>query len=336
MTLDGDVDPAQVLANLRRYRGERYEEPDMERLLRLAARQEGKLSLSQQALMVAPIQRPAGTGWAALDRMIGLETMKSALRRQLAAFIFRARSGQSFAPVCRSLAFSGSPGTGKSVTARLTAQILRENGCGSGRFVEAGREQLIGAYLGQTSPKISKLFEQARGGVLFIDEAGALLNRGQDIYAAEAVTALVRHMELEPETMVIFASYPAEIEQLLSSDRGLSSRVAQVLEFPDYTPEELWQILNVQARDDELTVPEESREECLDFFRRLKARKGPDFGNGREARRLYQTAVEELALRALDAPEERALAPRDLSAAAARLLGQLPEAPAARLIGFER
>ena len=118
--------------------------------------------------------------------MIGLREVKDSLRHTLAVPILNARRGRADACACRSLAFCGSPGTGKSVTARLVAQILRDEGCGTGRFVEVGREQLIGKYTGHTSPKIAKLFEQAAGGVLFIDEAGSLLGSEQDDYAAAA------------------------------------------------------------------------------------------------------------------------------------------------------
>ena len=238
-------------------------------------------------------------------------------------------------PACRNMAFSGPPGTGKSVVARLVAQILREEGVGTGRFVEAGREQLIGSYLGQTSPKVAALFEKARGGVLFIDEAGALLNaRGDDIYAAEAVNALVRHMELHPETVVIFATYPQEMEQLLASNPGLSSRVARVLDFPGYSDAELLGILEFLARAEGERIPPEAGETCLEFFRQLRQQKGDCFGNGREARRLYQAAVEELALRRRKSGGADELCSQDLARAAARLLEQPAQRRQMAAIGF--
>ena len=91
------------------------------------------------------------------------------------------------------LAFSGAPGTCKSVVARLMARIMQEQGYGTGAYVEAGREDLIGEYLGQTSPKIAQLFERAKGGVLFIDEAGALVKQEKDLYVAEAVNAFKKN-----------------------------------------------------------------------------------------------------------------------------------------------
>ena len=255
--------------------------------------------------------------------MVGLEEVKQTRRRLAAAALedHRRQRGLKVEPACRNMAFSGPPGTGKSVTARLAARILREEGRGTGRFVEAGREQLIGSYLGQTSPMVAELFQRAKGGVLFIDEAGALLDDGQDIYAAEAVNALVRHMELGPETTVIFATYPGEMERLLASNPGLSSRVAQVLDFPGYDDGILWDIFQGFARREGYALPEGTRELCDAFFGELRQRKGERFGNGREARRLYQGAVEEMALRVLEGQEE-ALVLADLEEASKRLLAQ--------------
>ncbi len=254
--------------------------------------------------------------------MTGLDEVKSTLRRQLASAVLEKRrrdSGKSVRPACRSLAFAGPPGTGKSVTARLAARILREEGCGTGRFVEAGREQLIGTYLGQTSPKIAELFEEARGGVLFIDEASALLDGGGDIYAVEAVNALVRHMELEPETMVILATYPGEMERLLSSNPGLKSRIACVLNFSSYDDAQLWEIFQGFAREAEYALPEGAEAVCRDFFSELRRKEAERFGNGRDARRLFEGAVEELALRGLNT-QEQTLSLQDLKTAAERIL----------------
>ena len=326
LELAPDLDPDAVISHLQRYRGSRFEETDLDKILTLAIRKGAKQPLKAEDLMIRPYRLQARS-WDSLERMVGLASVKQALRRQLAKLILddrRRQSGVPVTPACRNLAFSGHPGTGKSVTARLAAQILREEGCGTGRFVEAGREQLIGTYLGQTSPMIADLFEQAKGGVLFIDEAGALLSEdGHDSYANEAVNALVRHMEMEPETMVIFATYPEEMQRLRTSNAGLSSRVAQVLHFENYDDEQLWDILNLLAQNEQMTLPTDSRQTCLDFFAALRQRKEANFGNGREARRLFHAAMEELALRTLEDPEAGLeLTKADLSLAAERLLEQ--------------
>ncbi|NBI09973.1 AAA family ATPase [Colidextribacter sp. OB.20] len=319
--IDRLADLDRVISHTRRLRGDRFCELDLESLISWAVQRRVQPPLRTRDLLFPPFQIQ-GDSWKELERMTGLEEVKEKLRRLLARAVWEKRRGQAGKPVrpmCRNLAFAGPPGTGKSVTARLAARILREKGCGSGRFVEAGREQLIGTYLGETSPRIAELFEQARGGVLFIDEAGALLGGEYDIYAAEAVNALVRHMELQPETMVIFATYPGEMERLLSSNPGLKSRIAQILNFPAYDDDQLWAILQGFAREDGCALPEGTGEVCRGFFSALRRRDPEGFGNGREARRLFQGAAEELALRALDTGEET-LRLEDLNAAAERLL----------------
>ena len=337
VSLAPTVDLDKVINHLRRYRGNRFEESDLEQLLTRAVECTSKTTLDTADLLFRP-RKAASQGRKKLDEMVGLAPVKDAMRRLLATAILEDRrrmSGVELVPGCRNMAFSGPPGTGKSVTARLCAQILREEGCGTGRFVEAGREQLIAPYLGQTSPMIAKLFQKARGGVLFIDEAGALLTTdGRDSYATEAVNALVRHMELEPETMVIFATYPQEMQKLLSSNPGLSSRVAQVLDFGGYDDEQLFEIFCSFAQQEQMAVAEDTKAACVDFFRRLRDRKGPDFGNGREARRLFQAAKEEMALRTLQAPEQAVtLTEEDVLAAARRLLAQ-EQQENKRVIGF--
>ena len=322
-TLVSQADLDRVVSQTRRFRGDQFSETDLESLVLWAVQRDAALPLKTEDLLFSPFQ-DRKTGWRDLSEMVGLEEVKQTLRRRLAAAALedhRRQRGLKVEPACRNMAFSGPPGTGKSVTARLAARILREEGRGTGRFVEAGREQLIGSYLGQTSPMVAELFQRAKGGVLFIDEAGALLDDGQDIYAAEAVNALVRHMELEPETTVIFATYPGEMERLLASNPGLSSRVAQVLDFPGYDDGILWDIFQGFARREGYALPEGTREVCDAFFAELRQRKGERFGNGREARRLYQGAVEEMALRVLEGQEE-ALVLADLEEASKRLLAQ--------------
>lgn len=334
LSLASDANLIDVVAHLRRLRGKRFDETDLYDVAAYAAQHTQKHSLTTADLLYHPYS-PKGSRRALdeLSAMTGLENVKTTLRRQLAVSVLNTRRDRDMVP-CRHLAFAGSPGTGKSVTARLVAEILREEGCGTGRFVEVGREQLVGKYVGHTSPKIAKLFEQARGGVLFIDEAGALIPDRSDSYAEEAVNALVRHMELDPETVVIFATYSDEMKQLLDSNPGLSSRIARVLEFDDYTDEQLWSILGSLTAKEGFALPSDAHDSCLAFFHSLRKRKGKSFGNGREARRLRDAAIEELALRAMDGAEPVELTAADFDAAARCLLEQESEGEGKLHIGF--
>lgn len=334
-----DADLKAAIIHLRHCRGSRFEETDLLHLVDYAILRGAQAPLCTADLMFQSCRPQLTSSRLQLSQMIGLTPIKETLCRFLASAKLDRRLQQSgiyTQPMCRNLAFSGPPGTGKSVTARLIAQIMREEGCGTGRFVEAGREDLVGTYLGHTSPKIAKLFQRAKGGVLFIDEAGALFDEGDtsDSYATEAVNALVRHMELEPETTVIFATYPEEMKRLLASNPGLSSRIAHTLDFSAYDDQQLWEILCHIAKSNQMSIPVRAKAPTIAFFHTLRLRKGDRFGNGREARRLFQSSMEELALRVENIPDANLmLSTVDLKKAAHRLLEQEPT-ETRRVIGF--
>ena len=275
----------------------------------------------------------AGDATERLEKMIGLQEIKAQVRRVIATANLEKIHGTQNRSINRNLTFAGSPGTGKSETARIYADVLRENGICSGIFREVGREGLVGKYVGETSLKVEKLFSEVRGGVLFIDEAGALLSDERDTFAKESIDALVRHMELQPETVVIFATYQEDMDRLLSSNDGLRSRFSRNFVFPDYTAEELWLILKNIAARDHYDIPEDAHDLCIEFFAEQKRRKGKDFGNGREARRLLEHAIEELAVRFAEDATSLTLTAEDFRIAAGELLGPAP-ASTKRPIGF--
>ncbi len=289
----------EVVQGLQDYRGEQYSEWDLCQLVQNVKQKGKKATIGELEKVIGAWNSQKGTGQKALDALIGLDLVKQQVKRMLAVYQLAHRrkvQGKNNIETHNHLAFAGAPGTCKSVVARLVAQIMQEEGCGTGAFVEAGREDLIGKYLGQTSPKIAQLFEQAKGGVLFIDEIGALQDAENDIYVSEAINALVRHMELQPETMVIFATYPEDMEKFLNTNPGLSSRVSRVLKFPSYTMEELWRIFVYLAEKEGFKVPKECQQSTQACFQKLKDTKGKNFGNGREARRLLDVCIGELAL----------------------------------------
>lgn len=324
------LSPKQAVAAIRQRRGNYFSVQDIFTAVDCAVHSNCKPILTPESLLPNYVDLH-GSALDQLDGMIGLDELKSQMKRMIATAGLEKRRGTSGRTLCRNLTFSGSPGTGKSETARIFARALQESGCSTGVFREVGRESLVGQYVGETSLKVEKLFREVSGGVLFIDEAGALVSDGHDSFAKEAVDALVRHMENNPDTAVILATYADDMEKLLSSNDGLRSRFSRSFLFPDYSAEELWLILNHIAKQDNYTVPEDAHSVCLNYFDHLKKRKGKDFGNGREARRLFEHAVEELALRAANDMEcELALSVQDFEKAAI-----LPPAvPAPRQIGF--
>lgn len=164
--------------------------------------------------------------------------------------------------------FYGNPGTAKTTVARLLSQILKEEGVlDNGHLVECGRQDLVGRYVGWTAKTVEEKFRAARGGVLFIDEAYSLVD-DSNTYGAEAINTIVQQMEnYREEVVVIFAGYPDKMKTFLEQNEGLNSRIAFHLHFPDYTGEELTEILDLMSEKRGYRIQEEARKKCLAICR---------------------------------------------------------------------
>ena len=254
---------------------------------------------------------------AELDALIGLERVKREIHRQVAILRverLRAEAGLKTPTITRHLVFTGNPGTGKTTVARLVSGIYAALGLLSqGQLIEVDRSELVAGYLGQTAVKTAEVVATAAGGVLFIDEAYSLTG---DQYGTEAVDTLVKEMEdRRDDLVVIVAGYPAPMEAFVSANPGLASRFRTIIEFDDYTDDELVNILTLLAEgaDYELTAP------ALADFRELLAltTRGSTFGNGRFSRNMLEAAIGAHAwrLREVETPtgdQLRQLLPEDL------------------------
>ena len=189
------------------------------------------------------------------------------------------------------MSFTGSPGTGKTAVANRMADILFKLGyIRKGHLITVTRDDLVGQYIGHTAPKTKEVLKRAMGGVLFIDEAYYLYKPDNERdYGAEAIEILLQVMENQREDLVvIFAGYKEPMDSFYESNPGLSSRVANHIDFPDYTSEELIQIARLILQEQQYRMNEEAEFALLEYLR--KRRELPLFANARTVSNAIDTA----------------------------------------------
>lgn len=233
---------------------------------------------------------------AELDGLIGLQSVKrnvhSLLHLQSIQMEREAR-GLPRIPMSNHLVFTGNPGTGKTTVARMIARIYKKIGLLSkGTFVEVDRSGLVAGYVGQTAIEVSNVLDSAKGGVLFIDEAYALANGVGGDYGMEAIETLLKRMEDEREDLVVIvAGYPKLMERFISSNPGLRSRFSKKIFFPDYTPEELLDILQYMVKKNGFTISEPALDFAYEVLEKKYNTRSEDFANAREVRNFFESAI---------------------------------------------
>lgn len=231
---------------------------------------------------------------AKLDGMVGLAAVKKEISN-LAAFLnLQIRRGETNTFQGKHYVFTGNPGTGKTTVARIMADVFRTLGILSrGQLVEADRSKLVAGFSGQTAIKTNQLIDSAMGGVLFIDEAYTLRSSDQDSFGAEAIDTLLKRLEDDRGKFIcIVAGYTDQMHDFIDTNPGLKSRFTQTIHFDDYTPDELTQIFINLAKGKNFTVDEETEGAIHRQFEQLYLRRDKNFGNAREARRIFDQAVE--------------------------------------------
>jgi probable Rubsico expression protein CbbX len=228
------------------------------------------------------------------QELVGLRPVKARIREIAALLVVnRARRelGLESAPPSLHMSFTGRPGTGKTTVAERMSKILHGLGyVRKGHVVTATRDDLVGQYIGHTAPKTREMLKKAMGGVLFIDEAYYLYRpENERDYGAEAIEILLQVMENNRDDLVvIFAGYKERMDVFYQSNPGLSSRVANHIDFPDYSAPELLAIAKLILANENYRFSEEATEVFADYIvRRMQL---PFFANARSIRNAIDRA----------------------------------------------
>jgi SpoVK/Ycf46/Vps4 family AAA+-type ATPase len=240
-----------------------------------------------------------------LDELIGLSEIKRKVRdhAQYVKFLqLRQEKGiREEEKLMLHSVFYGNPGTGKTTIAKMMGKLYKKMGVLSkGHVYEADRAELVGEYIGQTAPKVKEVIEKARGGVLFIDEAYALARTNDDSkdFGREVIEILVKEMSNGPgDLAVIMAGYPKEMKYFLDSNPGLKSRIKLYFEFPDYLPQELYEIASFAMQRKAVSFQQDAKQELQHLILEAFRNRDHTFGNARLVFDLIEKAKINLGIR---------------------------------------
>jgi len=230
---------------------------------------------------------------AELNELVGLEGIKREVNNLINVVTIhnlRKQNGLKTVDMSLHMVFSGNPGTGKTMIARLMARIYKSLGVLSkGQLVEVDRSGLVAGYVGQTATKTSEVIQKALGGVLFIDEAYALTNgKADNDFGQEAVDTLLKAMEDNREDLVVIvAGYDGLMDEFIHSNPGLESRFNRYLHFDDYSVDEMMAILDLQLKKGQYQLDADASVAVREYI--VDANTGSiAFGNARGVRNIFE------------------------------------------------
>jgi len=228
------------------------------------------------------------------EELVGLAPVKSRIR-EIAALLLIDKLRKNLDITSASpglhMSFTGSPGTGKTTVGLKMADILYQLGyIEKGHLLTVTRDDLVGQYIGHTAPKTKEVLKKAMGGVLFIDEAYYLYKPDNERdYGSEAIEILLQVMENQrDELVVILAGYKDPMDRFYESNPGLSSRITNHIDFPDYSVEELLQIAKLMLEDQQYQLTPDAEVALGQYIKRRKEK--PLFANARSVKNALDRA----------------------------------------------
>jgi stage V sporulation protein K len=240
-----------------------------------------------------------------LGALVGMEEMKKTIK-EIYAWIYvnkkREAAGLKAGKQALHMMFKGNPGTGKTTVARLIGKLFQKmNVLSKGHLIEAERADLVGEYIGHTAQKTRDLIKKAVGGILFIDEAYSLGRGGEKDFGKEAIDTMVKHMEdKQHDFILILAGYSREMEHFLTLNPGLHSRFPLVIDFPDYSIEQLMEIAQRMLKEREYTFSHEAEKRLREHLLWIKSSSNiTGFSNGRYIRNVIEKSIRTQAMRLL-------------------------------------
>lgn len=260
------------------------------------AQEEKEPSQSEAVKEGVSVSTPVeGDPYEELESLIGLRSVKeevSSLANLVRIQKQREAQGLKTATMSYHCVFTGNPGTGKTTVARILARIYKDLGIvKKGHLVETDRSGLIAEYVGQTAVKTNAVIDSALGGILFIDEAYALLD-GKGGYGDEAIATLLKRMEDNRDNLVVIvAGYTKEMKQFVDSNPGLQSRFTRYINFPDYSASELYDIFRSRADKYSYCLDADAEKYLRKSLRETVSRHSRNFGNGRYVRNLFEQTL---------------------------------------------
>lgn len=247
---------------------------------------------------------------AKLDELIGLDDVKRNIRDHINYINFlKLRQEKGFEDSSKlnlHSVFIGNPGTGKTTVVNMLGQLYKKMGLLSkGHVKEVDRADLVGQYIGQTAPRVKKVIEEARGGILFVDEAYSLTRSTEDSndFGYEVLEILIKEMsDGKGDIAIMCAGYPKEMQHFIEANPGLKSRFNHYFHFEDYLPEEMLQIADLASQKKGLVFTEQAKSILETVLVEAYRNRDITFGNARYVHSLVDEAKMNLALRLMNHP----------------------------------